>query len=584
MPNKEGGSFPPASKPPAFPLPPSPGGRPPKPPRFFCLALLFLAAVVQAQAPRFALVIGNAAYRHVDNLPNAVNDASDIAEKLAALGYQVDLLLDGDLAAMTRSAGAWIRRLSAEPAGEGFFWYAGHGVQAAGENYLLPVDIDAEDEAALIYGSYPLGRLLLSLEQTARNKLNLVVLDACRDNPFKNLAGSDRGLSRGFVTVEHPPQDIFIMFSTAPGTVAADGEGTRNSPFTEAFLRYIDSGEILPVMAGLITRETMRLTGGKQRPYQNGSIVSELYYSLAPSQSAAPPPSPVLRAPPERPRAPDMVLVPAGSFTMGSPPGEADRVGYQEESRRITLSPFYLGKRELSIAEFRRFIEETGYRTSAEQAGGAYAYDESGGQWEFRAGADWRRPGFRQNDDHPVVNVSWFDALRYCNWLSEKEGLRPAYAITGEEFHWDPKAGGYRLPTEAEWEYACRAGTAGPFSTGERISTAQANYNGAIPYSNDNRGLFRKTTTPAASLSPNPWGLYDMHGNVWEWCWDYYGLSGEDEEGAVNPPGPASGAHRVNRGGGWDSPAGELRSAARSSDFPETAGGSLGFRLARNGP
>jgi formylglycine-generating enzyme required for sulfatase activity len=457
------------------------------------------------------------------------------------------------------------------------------------------VDINAEDEAGIVYGAYPLGRLLLSLEQTAKNKLNMVVLDACRDNPFKNLAGGSRGLSRGFVTVEHPPQDIFIMFSTAPGTTAADGENTRNSPFTEAFLKYIDSGEILPVMAGRITRETMRLTDGKQRPYQNGSIVSELYYSLAPGNGRERAPAASgetgarAAAVPRRPEnvpAPEMIALPAGTFTMGSPPSERDRVGYQEPARRVKLSAFYLGSRELSAGEFRRFIEETGYRTSAEQAEGAFAYNETKDEWEFRAGADWRRPGFRQGDDHPAVNISWFDAVAYCNWLSEKEGLTPAYAIAGEKVEWNRSANGFRLPTEAEWEYACRAGTATPFSAGTRISTAQANYRGTAPYFNNNPGLFRKATTQGASLQPNSWGLYDMHGNVWEWCWDFYGSSGEEAENTVteNPAGPDSGVHRVNRGGGWDSPGKDIRSAARSSDFPETAGGSMGFRLARNIP
>ncbi|MDR1105922.1 MAG: caspase family protein, partial [Treponema sp.] len=257
---------------------------------FLCgVFLVFAAYAGNAQsAGRFALVIGNGDYRYVDNLPNTVNDASDMAEKLSSLGYAVDLRLNIDSGVMARAISDWVRRLSAAPSNEGFFWYAGHGVQVSGENYLLPVDINAEDEAGIIYGSYPLGRLLLSLEQTAKNKLNLVILDACRDNPFKNLPGGSRGLSRGFVTVEHPPQDIFIMFSTAPGTTAADGDGTRNSPFTEAFLKYIDSGEILPVMAGLVTRETMRLTGGKQRPYQNGSIVSDLYYSIVPGAGILP--------------------------------------------------------------------------------------------------------------------------------------------------------------------------------------------------------------------------------------------------------------------------------------------------------
>jgi formylglycine-generating enzyme required for sulfatase activity len=564
---------------------------------------VFLVSAVYAEDPlsaeRFALVIGNSDYQYVDNLPNTANDASDMAEKLLSLGYDVDLQLNGDISSMTRAIGAWIRRLAAKQSNEGFFWYAGHGIQVEGENYLLPVDINAEDEAGIVYGSYPLGRLLLSLEQTAKNKLNVVILDACRDNPFKNLAGGSRGLSRGFVIVEHPPQDIFIMFSTAPGTTAADGDGTRNSPFTEAFLKYIDSDEILPVMAGLVTRETLRLTGGRQRPYQNGSIVSELYYSIASgagpaaengvSGPAVLPREIPLRSSTEAPQtdilpAPQVSAIPAGTFTMGSPGMELDRIEFRERRHEVRLDAFYLGSRELTVGEFRRFIEETGYRTSAEQAGGAFAYDETKGEWEFRAGADWRRPGFRQADDQPVVNVSWFDAAAYCNWLSEKEGLTPAYSISGEDVRWNRNADGYRLPTEAEWEYACRAGIATPFFTGERISTAQANYDGNVPYNYGNRGLFRKSTTPAASFRPNGWGLYDMHGNVWEWCWDFYGLTKEGPESAVaeNPAGPESGTHRVNRGGGWNSPARDLRSAARSSDFPETAGGSLGFRLARN--
>jgi formylglycine-generating enzyme required for sulfatase activity len=578
--------------------------------KLFLWAFLLAAALpatAQEEAGeqrRYALVIGNSAYRHVDGLPNTARDASDIAEKIGALGFSVDLRLDSDLAGMTRSIGAWMQRLSTDRASEGFFWYAGHGVQVAGENYLLPVDIEADDEAAVMYGSYPLGRLLLSLEQTARNKLNVVVLDACRDNPFKNLSGGSRGLSRGFVTVENPPQDIFIMFSTSPGTVAADGEGGRNSPFAEAFIKHIDSGEILPVMAGLISRETMRLTEGKQRPYQNGSIVSDLYYSFAPA-GAAPGRSsvavaetaanqaalPALRnmEPPQNgpPPAPAMVSVPAGGFTMGSPLLEEDRTAFQEAGREARVDGFYIAAKQVTVGEFRRFVDATGYRTTAERAGGAFVYNETDGEWDVREGADWRRPGFQQSDDHPVVNTSWFDALSYCNWLSEQEGLAPAYAVNGEDPRWDRDANGYRLPTEAEWEYACRGGTATPFSTGSRISTAQANYNGNFPYANGNRGLFRRRTMPAGSFDANPWGLYDMHGNVWEWCWDYYGLyyqAGEEAiPPAINSAGPETGAHRVNRGGGWSSAARDLRSAARSSDLPETAGASLGFRLARNG-
>jgi formylglycine-generating enzyme required for sulfatase activity len=561
----------------------------------FTVGFFFIVpAVSQASGPRYALVIGNGGYRHVDSLPNTVNDASDIAKKLSGLGYSVEVLFDSDLAGMGRAVSAWIRLLSADRASEGFFWYAGHGMQVAGENYLLPVDINAEDEAGIVYGSYPLGRLLLSLEQTARNKLNIVVLDACRDNPFKNLPGGSRGLSRGFTTVEHPPQDIFVMFSTSPGTTAADGNNGRNSPFAEAFLKYMDSDEILPVMAGLVTRETMRLTDGKQRPYQNGSIVSELYYSLSSgtpvreppagsstaSLSSAPSGAPAGNLPSVAVSSPAMAAIPAGSFYMGSPVIELDRDPFGETRHRVSMSAFYIASKELSVGEFRHFVEDTGYVTTAETEGGAQAYDEAKGEWVFRVGANWRNPGFRQGDDHPVVCVSWFDAVKYCNWLSVKEGLKPAYTIAGQTVNWDRNANGYRLPTDAEWEYACRAGTSTPLFTGESISTSQANYNGSIAHNYGNIGLFRKATVSIGSFPPNAWGLYDMHGNVWEWCWDYY--SNPNMTPLSDPAGPASGTHRINRGGSWSSPGKLLRSAVRASDLPETAGSNLGFRLAKN--
>jgi formylglycine-generating enzyme required for sulfatase activity len=275
-----------------------------------------------------------------------------------------------------------------------------------------------------------------------------------------------------------------------------------------------------------------------------------------------------------------MAAIPAGSFSMGSPEIELDREPFRETRHEVTISAFYIASKELSVGEFRRFVEDTGHVTTAETDGGAFAYDEAADKWVFRAGTNWRNPGFRQEDNHPVVCVSWFDAVQYCNWLSGKEGLKPAYTISGQNVHWARSADGYRLPTEAEWEYACRAGTSTPLFTGERISTSQANYNGNFPYNNGNKGLFRKATVSAGSFPPNAWGLYDMHGNVWEWCWDYYGLP--TEAPVSDPAGPASGAHRINRGGCWGSPGKNLRSAVRASDFPETAGSSMGFRLVKN--
>ena len=254
----------------------------------------------------------------------------------------------------------------------------------------------------------------------------------------------------------------------------------------------------------------------------------------------------------------DLVFIKGGTFTMGSPTAEAWREK-DEVQHRVTVSDFYMGKYEVSQQDYRELMGSN--------------------------------PINFRGDTLPVENVSWFDAVQYCNARSHKEGLVPAYTVNGENVNWNRNASGYRLPTEAEWEYACRAGTTTPFNTGSYISTKQANYYGTYPYMIETHyfsqdeletppGEYRQRTVSIGSFSSNRWGLFDMHGNVWEWCWDWYGSYAIGAQ--TNPAGASSGTYRINRGGGWNDFGKHLRSAYRAASPPDTRMFNLGFRLVRN--
>ncbi|AEF82332.1 caspase family protein [Leadbettera azotonutricia] len=243
------------------------------------LFFVLLAFPMLWAGERYALVIGNARYVDIESLGTPRNDAEDIAAALASLGFKVDLRLDAGIDEMEEAIYRFSAALGTDRENEGFFWYAGHGVQAEGENYLLPVDIRAERISQVRRMSYSLGDLLRELEN-ARNLVNVVILDACRNNP---LPGESRSLSRGLAAAPQV-QDTFIMFSTATGATADDGTpGARNSPFTQAFLKHIATPAILESVAKEISRETIAITRTNQRPYISDNILYVKDYSLYPS-------------------------------------------------------------------------------------------------------------------------------------------------------------------------------------------------------------------------------------------------------------------------------------------------------------
>jgi len=222
----------------------------------------------------------------------------------------------------------------------------------------------------------------------------------------------------------------------------------------------------------------------------------------------------------------EWATIPAGTFTMGSPSTEVDRGGY-ETQHQVSLSGFKMSKYEVTFDQYDAFCEATKREKPA---------DEGWGRGKL-----------------PVINVSWNDATAFAKWM------------------------GYRLPNEAEWEYACRAGSSTPFNTGNNLSTSQANYNGNYPYNNNAKGIDLEKTKEVGSFAPNAWGLYDMHGNVWEWCSDWYG--DYQSTAQTNPAGPSEGSDRVGRGGGWFRGAFLCRSASRGYGSPDFRDCYVGFRL-----
>jgi formylglycine-generating enzyme required for sulfatase activity len=222
----------------------------------------------------------------------------------------------------------------------------------------------------------------------------------------------------------------------------------------------------------------------------------------------------------------EWVSVPAGTFAMGSPESEADR-SKNETQHQVTLDAFMMSKYEVTFEQYDLFCNATGREKSGDEG--------------------WGR------DNRPVINVSWNDATAFAEWM------------------------GCRLPTEAEWEYAARGGTSTSFYTGNSLTAAQANYNGNSSDNKNVKGEFRKKTLPVGSFAANAFGLFDMHGNVWEWCSDLYGNYSTSAQ--ANPQGATSGKHRVRRGGGWNDIVRRCRAAYRDDCSPAYRDYSIGIRL-----
>jgi formylglycine-generating enzyme required for sulfatase activity/uncharacterized caspase-like protein len=556
--------------------------------------LAFLPDALLAQE-RVALVIGNGKYAHARVLSNPVHDATDMAAALGKIGYRVQLVTDTSKAGMEAALKQF--RRAATGADQAMIYYSGHGIEVGGVNYLLPVEASLESETDVPLEAVSLSEVM-GVASRAR-RLALVVLDACRDNPLANSmprVNGAKGVGMGLAT-PNPTGNELVAFATRDGQTSSDGTG-RNSPYTKAILDTLqEPGLEVRLFWGRVHDRVMSSTRPPQEPFIYGSLGGEQLYlnppvpaattpvpgapsaevllwqsverlrtaeayrayiaqyptgqfsSIAKLQlaaltrpasggssssshaSALPATSPVSSTFRDCPECPEMAPIRAGDFLMGSPetePGHSDDEGPQH---KVHISAFEVSRSPVTRGQWRLYANDTGHRTTKD--------------------CDWLKPGFPQDDKHPVVCVNWQEAQDYIAWLNRKSGRH------------------FRLLTEAEYEYVNRAGTQTAYfwSNSDNDLWLYANMNG-------------KGTTPVESFKPNPWGLFDTTGNVWSWtqdCW-HKSYNGAPTDGSARDTG-CDVSFRVIRGGSWSSDTWYLRSANHSS----TPGGGrdVGLRLAR---
>jgi formylglycine-generating enzyme required for sulfatase activity len=543
----------------------------------FGLLLLTLNTAV-AQQRRTALVIGNATYKD-SPLTNPVNDANDMAAALKRLGFEVIIIRNANLQTMEENIEAFSLKL--RQGGMGLFYYAGHGVQIDGENYLIPVGELISSQVQARSRSVAVGTVLGALRD-ARNELNVVILDACRNNP---LPKSDRSFQRGLAMPTSQTRGTLIAYATSPGETASDGN-SRNGIYTQYLLKHITTpGLKVEDVFKKVRVDVEKSTQGGQLPWELSSLSGDFYFSSSgsvsssgaastpsvsapspsasatpsglaspssanppqikplsnvPAASAPPPAGPQVAAlphaaPPSAPASPtakqfpgwsnslgmEFVLIPAGEFIMGADNGKPE----EKPAHKVIISrPFYLGK-----------------------------YEVTQGQWQSIMNTNPSHFRGKKEPRLPVEHVSWLMAQEFIQKLNAKEGHTQ-----------------YRLPTEAEWEYAARAGSTTTYSFGnDEASIGQYAWCGKVS---------KNATYPGGGLSPNAWGLYDMFGNVAEWVSDWHGPY---PSGTVtDPQGVQIGKLRIYRGGDWRSTTEQCRSADRVFQAPSYHYGTIGFRVA----
>jgi len=555
------------------------------------LGLFWLAAASAASAePRIALVIGNGAYGGtIGNLTNPPNDARLIAKALTDAGFKVNLVLNADQKQMKRAVVDFGQTLAAAGSDAvGLFYYAGHGVQVNGKNYLIPTKAEIQGQADVDIESVDADTVMQQME-FAGNRMNIVILDACRNNP---LPAASRSTGGGLARVD-APTGSFIAYSTAPGQTAADGDG-KNSPYSKALADAIENQRVpLEQLFRDVRVNVMNATEKKQVPWDSSSLTGEFYFkapngaapsttpqlaSVAPAPStstasgaaggdaakASAEPGKVIR---DCTDCPELVTLPGGKYQMGASVSDDNRNDNELPAHEVTLKPFALMTAEVTRDQFAAFVKAT----DRDMSGGCYLADGGDGKWDDNA--DYMHVDFQQKGNEPVICVSWGDATDYADWLSDKTGKH------------------YRLVTEAEFEYASRAGKKTIWAWGDGNVESACRFANTMDQSGHKKYPINEAskcddgfvaTAPVGSFPANAFGLKDMTGNVWEWVEDCYHESykGAPKDGSAWETDDCK--ERVARGGAWLENVWDNRIARRYNVDHTGRETILGFRVARD--
>ncbi len=537
----------------------------------FCFALLLLNvySIPHSLAQEnpwygesYALVVGIDRYPSSQwtNLGYAVKDARGVTDLLEGQGFQVTTLFNKEATreAILTELGRIARTVEKDD--RVLFFFAGHGYteELGGKDwgYIVPYDGKSNSESYL-----SLNTLQVQSERMGTAKAQLFIMDAC--------FGGLLGVKGGEIPVDLPNylaevtrrRSRQILTAGGRDEQVVDGGFEGHSVFTGHLIQSVQdgladlNGDGYITFAELTSYVVPAASNTYQTPapgYLPGHSLGEFVFRsprgrtndlpevTEPEKNATTRGQDEIANRSPTDRGLSFVKVPAGSFEMGGEGYGESPIHTVQISRDVHMTPH-----EVTVGQFRRFVEATGYQTDAEKQGSCRTW--TGSQWEYTKGASWRNPGLQQTDAHPVVCVSWNDAVAFAEW-----------------------AGG-RLPTEAEWEYAARAGTTGDYA-GDLDAMAWYSKN------SDN------STHPVGQKAPNDWGLYDMHGNVWEWVQDWYDSDYYDGSPTKDPKGPASGSYRVIRGGGWYNGARGVRSALRGYGTPDDRSSRIGFRIVRMDP